>query len=94
MEARDSQADARAVSKIDRLLDQSLAERASSDDHSPVIVLDGTGEDLTRGCAAFVDQNCEPDIPEYAPSISFVILAVAVKSLHVDDEVTLFKEKV
>ena len=94
MKTRDSKAYARTVRKVDRLLHQSLAERAASDNHSPVIVLNSTGEDLARRRAALIDQYGKPDVLEYTTSISLVVLAITVEAFHIDDKVTLIEEKV
>ena len=46
METRHSQTYSRTVSEVYRLLYESLAERAASDDDSPVVILDSSSKDL------------------------------------------------
>ena len=46
IETRHGKTDSRAVRKVDRLLHEALSERASADDDSPVVILDGSGEDF------------------------------------------------
>ena len=57
--AGNRQTDSGTVTEVDRLLYKSLAERASSDNCSPIVVLNSSGEDLAGRSGTFVNEYDE-----------------------------------
>lgn len=57
--AGNRQTDSGTVTEVDRLLYKSLAERASSDNCSPIVVLDSSGENLAGRSGTFVNEYDE-----------------------------------
>ena len=77
------------VAKLDGLLNQSLAKRATTDDGASVVVLNGTSQNLRGRGRPLVDEDDERYGGIGATSVAAILLARRLTSLGVDDKAVL-----
>ena len=83
-----------AVAELDRLLHQSLAKGAAADNHSTVIVLDGSCKYLARTGASLIHQHYQGDGLEGTAPIAAELFTRTLASLCIYNEPTLGQELV
>ena len=90
--AGDSQADGRTVTEVDRLLHQTLTERATAYDGSPVVILNGACKDFAGRGRAFVHQYYERCLLATARTVGILFHTGIFTSLCIYDEFSFRKE--
>ena len=88
----DGQPDHAAVGEVERPLYKPFPESPSTDDRPPVIVLDGSGDNLCGRCRQFVDQHIDLDILQAAVAHCPEVLPARPASLGIDDHVIVPQE--
>ena len=86
------QANGRTIVELDRLLHQSFTERASADDGTTVVVLNGSGKDFAGRCRTFVQENDERHLLATARTIRRIVFAWGLPSFCVNNEASFRKE--
>ena len=80
------------VRELNLLLHQSLSERASSDNHGPVIVLQRSSQDFGGRGRPFVDEHHQGQLGILSRPIGIIVSAGRFASLGIDDELLLAQE--
>ena len=65
---------------------ESFAERAASDDRTPVVVLQRSGQNFAGGGAEFVDQHRQGQLLDRAVSVAHFVRAVVAPVFGIDDQ--------
>ena len=90
----DSEADHRSVRHIDRSLYKSLAKGATPNDHSSVLILNGSRDNLCSRSRIAIDEHNDLTFLELAAAIGRVLRSWGLPSLSINNQVTFLQKLV